>query len=115
MGPYDLVSAPAKAYKHMHELGRQLVGRQHDLGIVVECYRDQVCLVRLASEARGVVLDALALRLFMKELLQPLLADRQVHKVFCGHVNNMAWLSSNDGIIVNKPIFDTATVAQAID
>ena len=40
-------------------------------GIDVECYRDQACLVQLASETRGILLGALALKDVMKELSQP--------------------------------------------
>ena len=49
--------------------------------------------MQLASETRGIVLDAMALNDVMKELLLPLLADTQVHKVFHGHVAVTAWLN----------------------
>ena len=40
-------------------------------GIDVKCYRDRACLVQLASETRGILLGALALKDVMKELSQP--------------------------------------------
>ena len=39
--------------------------------IDLRCYRDQACLVQLASETRGILLGALALKDVMKELSQP--------------------------------------------
>ena len=44
----------------------------------------------------------------MRGLLQPLLGDKRVYKVFHGRFNDLAWLHSNFSIVVNPPIFDTA-------
>ena len=74
----------------------------------VECHDDKVCVVQLASWSRGLVLDALALEGMLQDLLQPLLGDERVCKVFHGHFNGLTWLCSNFSIVVNPPICDTA-------
>ena len=51
----------------------------------------------------------------MWDLLQPLLGDDRVCKVFHGHFNDLAWLHSNFPIVVTPPIFDTAANAQELD
>ena len=72
-------------------------------------------MVQLASWRRGLVLDALALQAHaMGELLQPLLGDERVCKVFHGHFNDLSWLQSNFDVVVNPPIFDTASNAQEL-
>ena len=78
------------------------------VGVDVECHDDEVCVVQLASWRRGLVLDALALEGMLRDLLQPLLGDERVCKVFHSHFNDLAWLRSNFSIVVNPPICDTA-------
>ena len=78
------------------------------VGVDVECHDDKVCVVQLASWSRGLVLDALALEGMLQDLLQPLLGDERVCKVFHGHFNGLTWLCSNFSIVVNPPICDTA-------
>ena len=85
------------------------------VGVDVECHDDKVCVVQLASWRRGLVLDAVALEGMLQDLLQPLLGDERVCKVFHGHFNDLAWLRSNFSIVVNPPIFDTAASAQELD
>ena len=89
------------------------------LGVDVECHYHDVCVVQLASWRRGLVLDALALQArAMGELLQPLLSDERVCKVFHGHFNDFndfSWLNSHFGFVVNPPIFFTAANAQELD
>ena len=70
-----------------------------------------VCVVQLASSRRGLVLDALALQAAMGELLQPLLGDEGVYKLFHGRVNKLACLESNFAVVVSLPISDTAATA----
>ena len=85
----------------------------------VECHYDRECVVQLASCRRGLVFDALALQGHaMGELLQPLLSDERVCKVFHGHFNDFndfSWLNSHFGFVVNPPIFFTAANAQELD
>ena len=50
-------------------------------------------MVQLASETRGILLGALALKDVMKELSQPSFIDSLVRKVFHGRVSRIAWLS----------------------
>ena len=114
LGPYDWVANRVEASKHVEDLRRELIEWPY-LGIEVRCCFDEVCLVQLASATRAVVLDALALKDVMRELLQPLLSDIRVSKVFHGHVHLTWWLSSNYGLTVHEPIFDTLTLAQTID
>ena len=83
--------------------------------IDVRCYRDQACLVQLASETRGILLGALALKDVMKELSQPSFIDSLVRKVLHGRVSSIACLSYNDGLMVNEPMFGTATAAPGRD
>ena len=78
----------------------------------VECHYDRECVVQLASCRRGLVFDALALQGHaMGELLQPLLSDERVCKVFHGHFNKLSSLQSNFDVVVNLPISDTAANA----
>ena len=85
----------------------------------VECHYDRECVVQLASCRLGLVFDALALQGHaMGELLQPLLSDERVCKVFHGHFNDFndfSWLNSHFGFVVNPPIFFTAANAQELD
>ena len=74
-----------------------------------------MCVVQLASSRRGLVLDALALQHYAGELLQPLLGDEQICKVFHGHFNNVSWLYSKFHVVVTPPIFDTAANTQHPD
>ena len=85
------------------------------VGVDVECHDDKVCVVQLASWRRGLVLDALALQGMMRDLLQPLLWDDRVYKVFHGHFSDLHWLQSKFSIVVNPPTIDTAVIAQELD
>ena len=85
------------------------------VGVDMECHYNQVCVVQLATGRLGLVLDALALQAdVMRAILQPLLGDGRVCKVFHGHCNDLCGLASNFGIVVSEPIFDTAANAQQL-
>ena len=85
------------------------------VGVDVEYHFNQVCVVQLATHRLGLVLDALALQAdVMRAILQPLLGDERVCKVFHGHCNDPCWLASYFGIVVSEPTFDTATIAQQL-
>ena len=71
--------------------------------------------MQLASTRRGVVLHAVALQDYMKDLLQELLEDMSGWKIFFGHTLDVQRLRFNFNLAVNRPNFDTATVAQVID
>ena len=66
------------------------------------------------STRRGVVLDAVALQHYMKDLMQGAVVDMLVWKIFHGHTSDEQQLLVNFNLEVNSPIFDTATVAQEL-
>ena len=115
-GPYHWVTDLEEACYYMEQLWFDLMGSRDRpiLGVDVECHYDEVCVVQLASWRRGLVLDALALQHYVGELLQPLLSDEQICKVFHGHFN-VSWLHSNFNVEVSPPIFDTSANAQELD
>jgi hypothetical protein len=67
------------------------------------------------STRRGVVLDAVALQHYMKDLMQGLFGDMLVWKIFHGHTSDVQQLLFNFNLEVSSPIFDTATVAQELE
>ena len=109
-GPYLWVTDLEEARYYMEQLWVDLMARPV-LGVDVECHYHDVCVVQLASWRRGLVLDALALQAAMGELLQPLLGDERVYKLFHGRFNKLAWLESNFAVVVSLPISDTAATA----
>ena len=85
------------------------------VGVDVECDFNQVCVVQLATGRLCLVLDALALQAdVMRAILQRLLGDGRVCKVFHGHCNDLNWLASYFGIVLSEPICDTAANAQQL-
>jgi len=114
-GPYEWVADCSEASRHVAALAADLRERPY-VGVDVECHFDKVCVVQLASARHCVLLDAIALRDYMHELLQPLMMDPDVWKVFHGHVNDVAWLHQNFGVVVTPDqVCDTATYAEALD
>ena len=87
------------------------------VGLHVESHDDQVCVVQLASQCRGLVIDALALQgPAMCRLLQPLLAADRVCKVLHCHRSDLSWqLYTNFAVEVTPPIFDTSANATEFD
>ena len=73
------------------------------VGMDVGCHYDEVCVVQLASGRRGLVLDALALQDMMWDLLQPLLSDDRVCKIFRGHCSDLHLLQSQFSIAASPP------------
>ena len=71
--------------------------------------------MQLASFRSCLVLDAIALRNSMNHILQQLLEDASVWKVFHVHTNHVQWLGSNFHLAVGPPIYDTAMVQQELD
>ncbi len=91
-GPYQWVTDLEEARHYIEQLWVDLMARPV-LGVDVECHYDDVCVVQLASSRRGLVLDALALQAHaMGELLQPLLGDERVCKLFHGRFNKHSLL-----------------------
>ena len=114
LGPYAWITEPAQADFYMKMLWADVSDRPM-VGVDVEYHFDQVCVVQLATDRLGLVLDALALQAdVMRAILQPLLGDERVCKVFHGHCNDLCWLASNFDIVVSEPIFDTAVNAQQL-
>ena len=115
-GPYHWVTDLGDAFWYMEQLWFDLMGSCYRpiLGIDVKCYYGEVCIVQLSSWRRGVLLDALELKHYVGDLLQPLLSDEQICKVFHGHFN-VSWLYSSFNVEVSPPIFDTFANAQELD
>ena len=90
-GPYHWVTDLDDADYHMKALWMDLL-ESPIVGIEVKCHQDQVCVVQLASGRRGLVLDALALKDMMRGLLQPLLREDRVYKIFHGHCSDLQWI-----------------------
>ena len=88
-GPYHWVTDLEEACYYMEQLCFDLMGSRDRpiLGIDVKCYYGEVCMVQLSSWRRGLLLDALELQHYVGDLLQPLLSDEQICKVFHGHFN----------------------------
>ena len=61
------------------------------------------------------VLDAVALQHYMKDLMQGLFGDMMVWQIFHGHTSDVQQLLFNFNLEVSSPIFDTATVAQELE
>ena len=116
-GPYHWVTDPEEACYYMKELWFDLMGSRDKpiLGIDVKCYYGEVCMVQLASWRRALVLDALELQHYVGELLQPLLIDEHICKVFHGHFNVLSGLHSNFAIEVKPPMLDTAANPLEVD
>ena len=114
--PYHWVTDPEEACYYMKELWFDLMGSRDKpiLGIDVKCYYGEVCMVQLASWRRALVLDALELQHYVGGLLQPLLTNQQICKVFHGDFN-VSWLHSTFNVGVSPPIFDTYANAQQLD
>ena len=112
-GPYHWVTDLGEACYYTEQLWFDLMGSRDRpiLGIDVKCYYGEVCMVQLSSWRRGLLLDALELQHYVGELLQPLLSDEQICKVFHGHFN-VSWLYSSFNVEVSPPIFDTSANAQ---
>ena len=99
----------SEAARHVDALAADFVG------VDVGCHIDVVCVVQLASARHCVLLDAIALRGKMRDLLQPLMVDRDVWKVFHGH-DGVAALYQNFGVVVPPDqVWDTETMAQGLD
>ena len=115
-GPYHWVTDPEEACYYMKELWFDVMGSRDKpiLGIDVKCYYGEVCMVQLASWRRALVLDALELQHYVGGLLQPLLTNQQICKVFHGDFN-VSWLHSTFNVGVSPPIFDTYANAQQLD
>ena len=115
-GPYHWVTDLGEACWYMEQFWFDLMGSRDRpiLGIDVKCYYGEVCMVQLSSWRRGLLLDALELQHYVGELLQPLLSDEQICKVFHGHFN-VSWLYSSFNVEVSPPIFDTSANAQELD
>ena len=116
LGPYHWVTDLVEACWYMEQLWFDLMGSRDRpiLGIDVKCYYGEVCMVQLSSWRRGLLLDALELQHYMGDLLQPLLSDKQICKVFHGHFN-VSWLYSSFNVEVSPPLFDTSANAQELD
>ena len=115
-GPYHWVTDLGEACWYMEQFWFDLMGSRDRpiLGIDVKCYYGEVCMVQLSSWRRGLLLDALELQHYVGDLLQPLLSDEQICKVFHGHFN-VSWLYSSFNVEVSPPIFDTSANAQELD
>ena len=115
-GPYQWVIDLEEAEYHMKKLWFDL-SEWPVVGLHVESHDDQVCVVQLASQCRGLVIDALALQgPAMCRLLQPLLAADRVCKVLHCHRSDLSWqLYTNFAVEVTPPIFDTSANATEFD
>jgi len=115
-GPYQWVTDLEEAEYHMKKLWFDL-SEWPIVGVHVESHDDQVCVVQLASQCRGLVIDALAIQgPAMCRLLQPLLAADRVCKVLHCHRSDLSWrLYTNFAVEVTPPIFDTSANATEFD
>ena len=116
LGPYHWVTDLVEACWYMEQLWFDLMGSRDRpiLGIDVKCYYGEICMVQLSSWRRGLLLDALELQHYLGDLLQPLLSDKQIWKVFHGHFN-LSCLYSSFNVEVSPPLFDTSANAQELD
>ena len=85
-GQFDWVADCSEARGRVASLALDL-RENPTVGVAVECHFDEVRVVQLASARHCVLLDATALAHVMHELLQPLMMDPQVWKVFHDHDN----------------------------
>ena len=85
------------------------------VGVDVEYHGNVICLIQLSSNQRTIVLDAITLHNWMQQLLQPLLHDDKVVKVFHGDIKHTSSLNLVYDIMVNKPIFCVAEEALKLD
>ena len=114
LGPYAWITHPAQAQFYMKMLWVD-VSERLMVGVHVEYHLNQICMVQLTTDRFSLVLDALALQAdVMRAILQPLLGDGRLCKVFHGHCNDLSWLASYFGILVSEPTFDTAAIAQQL-
>ena len=116
LGPYHWVTDLVEACWYMEQLWFDLMGSRDRpiLGIDVKCYYGEVCMVQLSSWRRGLLLDALELQHYVGDLLQPLLSNKQICKVFHGNFN-VSCLYSSFNVEVSPPLFDTSANAQELD
>ena len=85
------------------------------VGVDVEYHGNVICLIQLSSNQRTIVLDAITLHTWMHQLLQPLLHDDKVVKVFHGDIKHTSSLNLVYDIMVNRPIFCVAEEALKLD
>ena len=78
----------SEASRHVAALAADLLDQvcceRPYVGVDVKYHLDEVCVVQLASARHCVLLDAIALRGNMRDLLQPLMMDPEVWKVLTG-------------------------------
>ena len=82
------------------------------MAVDVGYHLGMVCHVQLATQERTIVLNAWALSDLMHELLQPLLEDPCVSKVFHGASKHIFSLNFSYDIMVKGPIFDLAAPSE---
>ena len=85
------------------------------VGVDVEYHGNVICLIQLSSNQRTIVLDAITLHTWMHQLLQPLLHDDKVVKVFHGDIKHTSSHNLVYDIMVHRPIFCVAEEALKLD
>eukprot|EP00928_Gymnodinium_smaydae_P056488 TRINITY_DN39861_c0_g1_i1.p1 TRINITY_DN39861_c0_g1~~TRINITY_DN39861_c0_g1_i1.p1 ORF type:complete len:1241 (-),score=115.08 TRINITY_DN39861_c0_g1_i1:536-4258(-) len=83
------------------------------IGVDVECFEDVICTVQISSMYQDVIFDGLRLHSDLEHVLQELLLDATVIKIFHAPKNDLQWLFSNFNLQVRN-LFDTATAAREI-
>ena len=113
-GNYHWVEDPEEAYKHINLVWDDLCSTWETsiMAVDVGYHLGMVCHVQLATQERTIVLNAWALNDLMHELLQPLLEDPCVSKVFHGASNHISSLNTSYDIMVKGPIFDLAAPSE---
>ena len=82
------------------------------IGVSVEYHEDRVCLIQLTSSRRCLMLDALTLQApAVSTILQPILENLMVLKVFHGHGRDLTRLYRAFSIAVSPPVFNVASHA----
>ena len=82
------------------------------MGVGVEYHEERVCLIQVASSRRCLMLDTLTLQApAVSTILQPILENLKVLKVFHGHGRDLTRLYRAFSIAVSPPVLNVASHA----
>ena len=104
----------SEAKKHMEQLWLDITEDPCGpaMGVGVEYHEERVCLIQVASSRRCLMLDTLTLQApAVCTLLQPILENLMVLKVFHGHGRDLTRLYRAFSIAVSPPVLNVASHA----